>query len=117
METKKLWQYKNQSLFEVETFHHCKSVYKSWKEFIDDETALTCNCIYGNPLLYWYWDNDPKEDNSTPERKKKNFKRVILIYRSWFSAMCKIVILVTYKDEPAVREFIYKAQRNQMVSK
>lgn len=119
MEPKKLWEYKNQNTFEVETFHHCKPVYNSWKEFIKDKNALSCNCIYGNPLLYWYWDENPNDEDSdydfAPELCEENFKRVVLIYRSWFSGMGKIVILVNYTDEPEIRKFIHDAQLTQSV--
>lgn len=104
MEPKKLWHYDN---YKVDIFHHCE-VYLSWQAFIKDD-PFNCNCISGNPLLYWYWDNNTDEDY---DKIADNFKRITLIYRSWFSGMAKIVILVTPEDEPDIKEFL---QKNQMV--
>lgn len=111
---KKLWEYENQELFEVDNFHHCPDQYNSWQEFINSD-ALSCNCISGNPLLYWYWDCD-NEDDDEYEGTPENFKRITLIYRSWFSGMAKIIILVSPDDEYEIRKFIYTNQSNQVVS-
>ena len=117
-EIKNLWEYDNYTLFEIEVFHHCPEYYKSWEDFINDARVFSCNCIYGNPLLYWYWDNNWTEEDGTDEieqfefsKTKENFKRIILIYRCWFSSMCKINILVTLQDEPNIRKFISEAQQ------
>ncbi len=66
----------------------------------------------------WYWDNNydgDDEDLYEYDKSKKNFKRVVFIYRSWFSGMGKINVTVTYKDEPEIRKFIFSAQSNQKV--
>lgn len=121
MQVRKLWEYNNSTLFEVETFHHCPDQYNSWEEFINS-SALKCNCIFGNPLLYWYWDNNDEWGDSEEEDglefslDKKNFKRVVFIYRYWFSKIAKINILVKPIDEPQIREFIHKEQQTQTVS-
>ncbi len=114
----RLWQYDNKSLFECDTFHHCPDHYDSWDDFISDEKALVCNCIYGNPLLYWYWDNNDEGLDSEDfeyEITEENFKRIILIYRSWFNGLGKINIIVTPQDEPKIRKFIYDQQHHQYV--
>jgi hypothetical protein len=120
--SKKLWEYDNQALFEVDNFHHCPDQYNSWREFINSD-ALSCNCISGNPLLYWYWDCDNDELSCSSDEKwgpiegtPENFKRIILIYRSWFSGMAKIIILVSPDDEYEIRKFICANQSNQSVS-
>jgi hypothetical protein len=113
MNPKKLWEYNNQSLFEVDMFHH-SHLYESWHEFCHDEEALSCNCIYGNPLLYWYWDNNDENEDDI-ECIEENFKKITFIYRSWFSEMAKIEILVSKDDEPLIREFIHKQQLLQTV--
>ena len=121
MQIQKLWEYECKDSFECETFHHCPEQYDSWDSFITDKHALTCNCIYGNPLLYWYWDNNDEWQNSEEEEAlefeitKENFKRIVLIYRSWFSSIGKINISVTSEDEPKIRKFIYDHQFSQYV--
>lgn len=122
---KKLWEYNICELFEVDNFHHCPNQYNSWQEFINSD-ALSCNCISGNPLLYWYWDNDSQslsdkdcesdEYGEPIEGIPENFKRITLIYRSWFSGMAKIIILVSPDDECEIRKFICENQLNQAVS-
>ncbi len=78
--SQKLWEYDNCTLFEVEPFHHCPSQYDSWEAFVNDKQALTCNCIYGSPLLYWYWDNNWSDlDDMEFDICKENFKRVVFI--------------------------------------
>lgn len=123
--SKKLWEYDNFSLFEVDNFHHCPNQYDSWQAFINSD-ALSCNCISGNPLLYWYWDgsscssdehDEPDEEYGEPiEGIPENFKRITLIYRSWFSGIAKIIILVSPDDEYEIRRFICENQSNQAVS-
>jgi hypothetical protein len=74
----KLWEYNNFSLFEADVFHHCPYEYKSWDEFIKSE-PFECNCISGNPLLYWYWDNNDNNDDNDIVLIEENFKRIVLI--------------------------------------
>ena len=119
-----LWTFNNTALFEIDVFHHCPTQYDSWADFLNDKKALSCNCIYGNPLLYWYWDNnwenDHPDDFSNEEqfkfdKVKENFKRVVLIYLSWGSGMAKINITVTPDDEPSIRSFLFDVQSSQRV--
>lgn len=127
MQTKKLWDYDNWDNFgEVDVFHHTP-IYDSWQQFVDDDYALSCNCISGNPLLYWYWDNgygyDIGSDDDSYDgfdfkslvNRKEHFKRIFLIFKQWQVEMGCIQINVTAEDEPEIRKFIFKQQKNQTV--
>ena len=128
MNVKKLWDYYNLyncvNFFEVEPFHHTKE-YNSWNEFINDEYALSCNCISDQPLLYWYWDNghddsDDSDDHISHEtitqNPKEYFKRIILIYKQWQVGMGSIIINVECNDEPNIRMWIIEQQKDHIVS-
>ena len=114
---KRLWEMDVFNLFECEVFHHTDR-FPTWKAFVEDKDVFGCNCIYGNPMLYWGWtDEDYSEanDSEDPPLKKEHFKQVYFIYRQWFSGMGKILIDVTPEDEPEIRKFIFKEQKQQRV--
>lgn len=127
-----LWDYKKLFRFcsfnEVEIFHHTIE-YDSWENFIQDKKALSCNCICGNPLLFWYWDDEesydafwdptgsdenPKDFDQNPE---KYFKRITLIYKKWQTEMGSIVIRVNSQNEPEIKKFIIKNQKISYINK
>jgi len=129
MQTKKLWDYKelykSPGFFEIEMFHHTP-VYNSWKDFINDRYALSCNCISDNPLLYWYWDNDEDSDSEDDDNQDDNenwkqnpkeyFRRIILIYKKWQVEMGKIIINVTSEDEFEIRKFLIEQQKQYFIN-
>ena len=100
--TKHLWEYDNYHLFEVELKKKKKNpCYKSWDDFLlTSADALNCNCTYGDPLVWWFWDEND---------------RLNLIYAMRFSKVSRFVIQVRKSDESKIRSFIKIQQKNTRV--
>ena len=130
-----LWeQCQNRSLSdfisgEIEYDHHHDKPYDSWDTFLKTNPH-GCNCLYGNPIIYWFWrekgvyeigENKPKSPEHLAEYEidvdeeyeyyAVDEDLLTICYCPWSQpTMTKISINVTKADEPVVREFLKNEQ-------